>query len=719
MPEGGVDVLLSRLGRVRGTIRSLFLLDGASRTALALSIFVAASFALDWLFILPPGARLVILFAGLAGVAWIVARRLVYPMGVPITDDDLAVFVERHYPELKDRLISAIQLSREAGAAEGTIGFNSPQLVRRLIDDAVAATGALDFGQVVIRAHVMRIAAAAGILLLVLAGSAAARPDLAKIYASRAFGGAAKWPRRTTLVVLDFDAQSRVRTFAKGDDITIAVRADGTDPGKVRIRYTFAGESESDDTMTRMGDRYQRQFPHVAGPFTFHVLGGDDETDVFEIRIQNPPSIKDSLNAFFEYPEYLDLQNTPSDRPEASGNIQAPLGTRVRLEAEATEDLLGAKLIVGVKGKEKTVDMALAKDAQGRPRKISGGFAVDETYSEYQIQLTATNSLLNRDPIRYTIKGIADQKPAIQVFEPAGDENVTEVCKRPLHVVVTDDYGVAAIGVEVRIAGSRTTDWMATAFGPDQNRPREYNRSGKRVQSDYVLDLKPLGVKEGDFVELRFAARDFRAPEANTTLSRVYRFGVVSITALETELQQAIEKIKQGLVVQQGRQRVALDRTGNVEKKFAAVEKLGPEQQGEVRGLAFEQQGIAEKLDQARKDIERVRLRGVWNSVFDERAAKALENASAELELLTGSPVDPNQAGAARLASTLVVTASRAAARERLPLFGQIQNLQGQTLDGIAKALRYLDNWSTYQQIVSMVRQAKEALEKGKTEMLK
>ena len=122
--------ITARLDRIRAAIRKLYLLDGAGRLLIAVGAFVLATFILDWFFILPPGVRVLFLIAGLAGFAWIAARRIARPMAVPISDDDLALFVERHYPDLNDRLISALQLSRQSGADE----FNSP--VRQLFRPA-------------------------------------------------------------------------------------------------------------------------------------------------------------------------------------------------------------------------------------------------------------------------------------------------------------------------------------------------------------------------------------------------------------------------------------------------------------------------------------------------------------------------------------------------------------------------------------------------------
>ncbi|HKS16075.1 MAG TPA: hypothetical protein VJU16_02125, partial [Planctomycetota bacterium] len=462
---------------------------------------------------------------------------------------------------------------------------------------------------------------------------------------------------------------------------------------------------------------YLLQFTHLSGPFTFTAEGGDDETEVYRVLTQNPPLLT-AQHAFIEYPTYLALENTPADRPEPMGNLKVPLGSKVRLEAVANEDLVGAKLIVGPKGREKTADLAISMDPLGQPRRIAGAFAVEEAALEYEVKLVAKNTLENREPLRYTVTGMLDQKPTLQVFEPAGDENITDVCRRPIEVTTTDDFGVAQVTMEARITGPRTTDWEATPFGQDHNRPRDYDPREKKVRSAHILDVKALGAKEGEFVELRFVGRDFKSPEANSTTSRVYRFTVVSISALEKELQSAIEKIKAGLQVQHTAQRTAYDRTGSTEKKFSAVDKLGPGEQGEVRGLSFIQQAITEKLSGASRDIDRVRQRGLWNGVFDERSAAALEGAVNALRAVAPAPGEAAGNEASPVAGQLLVSAAREGKAERLPLFGRIQALQLEVLEAIDKARRHLDHWANLQEIISLVRQAKAEIEKAKKEML-
>ena len=717
--ESMVDIE-RRLDNVRSRIRRLFLIDGTGRLALGIVLFVIVTFGLDWLFILPGAVRLIFLLGGGAALTWIAIRRVIYPLGVGISDDDLALFVERHYPQLNDRLISAIQLSR-AGIDSGqdrVAGFNSPELVNELVRDAAQASDQVDFSRVVVRSHVMKVAAWAGVAVFLLAAGAAARSDLAKIYAQRIIGVGAKWPQRTRLKVMDFDPATRTRAFARGDDITIAVAVmEGfKDPGKVTFTYKYASGQSGDERRDKSQDHYLLQVTNLSGPFTFRVTGGDDETEEFQVLTENPPGLMEQ-HAFFEYPEYLAQENTPADRPEQLGNLQVPLGSKIRLSALSNEELASAKLLVGPRGKEKVTDLAIEKDAQGVARRVTGTFPVDEPSMEYEVRLVGKNSLENRESLRYTVRGLPDGKPTIQVFEPAGDENVTDICRRPIEVTTTDDYGVAQVTMEARIVGPRTTDWVVTKFGPDHNRPRDYDRREKKVRSTFLFEVARLGVKEGEFVELKFIAYDFKVPEANATTSRVYRFAVVSVAALEKELQAAIDKIKSGLNSQHTAQRTAYDRAGAVEKKFSAIDKLGPEQQGEVRGLSFSQQAITEKLATAWKDIDRVRQRGLWNAIFDERSAAALEGAVNVLKGVAPAAGDASATAASPLAGMMLVSASREGKDARLPLFGRIQNLQLEVLDAIDKARRHLDHWANLQEIISFVREAKRMVEEAQKHM--
>jgi hypothetical protein len=707
----------ARLSRLRGAIRGLFALDGCSRLVLALVAFVIVTFLLDWSLILPAGVRLVLLVAGLAGFGVLSFRRIFYPLGVKITDDDLALFVERHFPELNDRLISAIQLTREP--ADGSSSTNSPELVAALVADAEQATANIDFRRVIIGKHVGKIALWALLMAAAIGGAAAAMPGYAGIYLNRVLGGATKWPQRTHLHVLDF--QNNRKVIARGDDFTIAVEYDGREPSKTLLEYKFqTGEKGRERMSPLAGKRFQFTFTRVTGPFEFFIEGGDDVTAVHSVETVTPPSL-DNVKLYYEYPTYMRMANTPSDRPETSGNVVAPFGTKVRFEALTNEDLKSASLAVGFKGKENVSDLPVSKSPEAKPRILSGGFTVSDPLSEYALNLVAENGLPNRDPIRFTIKGVEDKPPEIIVKDPLGDEFVTDLCERPLEIEVKDDHGIARIALEYRVLSQtpgKSKDWTAVEFNREQN-SRDYGEL--LIKSEHVLNIGQMGLQPGDHVELRFRAEDYKdVGGRNLRLTKVYKMSIVSVGTLEKELQDAIEKIKILLKNQKLRQETAWSRTGRLIANYGRLDSLTPEQQSEVRQAGLEQNDITSKLDGARKDIRQIQRRGVYNKIYNESAAAKLQGALDELDPLVGMPGEATRDGVSRVAAAKLDGSARLkSGADRTNSFRDAQTLQSAVAAGIQKALDFLDKWSSYQEVIRLAREIKEQQERNNKDIKK
>lgn len=695
----------ARLSGLRGSFRKMFALDGLSRTAMAVAAFIGITFLADWSLALPVQVRLILLAGGVALVLWLLLRKVVGPLGARISDDDLAVLVERSYPELNDRLISAIQLTRNPGPDA------SPELVAALVQDAEKVSSELDFGRVVVRRNVGKVAAWAAALILVAGIGAKAFPVHASTYVKRLFGGAVKWPQRTHLQVLDFPDGRRV--VARGDDLTVAVAYTGKRPVRLPLlEYRFdSGEKSAERMAILGGDRFQYTFTRVTGPFVFTVEGGDDTTSQLRVEVVTPPALE-AVRLFFEYPAYMRKPATPADQPEALGNLILPLHTTVRIEAAANEDLESAVLSLGVLGKERKSTATVIAGPDGRPRAFAARFAVEEPVSEYGFELKARNGLPNKDKIRFTIKGVEDRSPEITVKEPLGDEFVTDVCARPLEIEVRDDHGLAKIVLETRAITQnkdKTSDWTPLEFTRAQN-SRDYGES--KIRSETVLDLAPLGLAAGDHVELRFRAEDYKdVGGANVRLSKVYKLSVVPMTALEKELQDAIEKIKTQLRTQKSRQESAWSRTGRLHTAYGRGDLLPPDQQGEVRQAGFEQNDITSRLDGLRKEIAFVRRRGVYNKIFDENASRQLEAATEELLALVG---EEGRDGLSRLAAARLDQAAKLrTGAERSTAFQEAQGRQSQTAGGIQRALEHLDKWSSYQEVIRMTREIMDLQKKN------
>jgi len=441
---------------------------------------------------------------------------------------------------------------------------------------------------------------------------------------------------------------------------------------------------------------------------------------VHTVDTVTPPSL-DMVKVYYEYPVYMRMVNTPADRPETSGNVSAPFGTKVRFEALANEDLKSAQLAIGFKGKETVSDLRVDKNPEGRPRVLSGGFAVSEAASEYALNLTAENGLPNRDPIRFTIRGIEDRPPDIVVKDPLGDEFVTDLCERPLEIEVKDDHGIARIALEYRILSQqqgKSKDWTGVEYNREQN-SREYGET--LIRSESILNIGQMGLQPGDHVELRFRAEDYKdVGGRNVRLSKIYKMSIVSVGTLEKELQDAIEKIKILLKNQKLRQETAWSRTGRLITNYGRLDLLTPEQQSEVRQAGLEQNDITSKLDGARKDIRQIQRRGVYNKIYNEAAAAKLQGALDELDPLVGVPGEATRDGISRVAAAKLDGAARLkSGADRTTSFREGQVMQSGVAAGIQRALDFLDKWSSYQEVIRIAREIKEQQERNNKEIKK
>jgi hypothetical protein len=208
--------LQARLGKLRGKLRALITLEGVARILAVLGLLVVLTFLFDWATPLPATLRLVLtLFCALVLVLafW---RSLVSPLTRRMTDDQVAVAVERRFPDLNDKLISTVQLAR-LGPDEGF--FNSPEMVEALIKETEEEVKQRKFRGVFSGGSIARFWLLALMFVVLIGGFAVADANfgkIARLYMARFLTpfSAPDWPRYNQLEVVD-----PILTVAKGDDV--------------------------------------------------------------------------------------------------------------------------------------------------------------------------------------------------------------------------------------------------------------------------------------------------------------------------------------------------------------------------------------------------------------------------------------------------------------------------------------------------------------------
>jgi hypothetical protein len=198
--------LRRKLVALRAALRWRLAAEGLARLVLVVLGAALASLVVDYgVFKLmrqymSVGQRLVISLACLAPVLVVLWRGVIRPQMVRMTDEALALVVERTHPGLGDRLISALQFSKATGRQAAGM---SRDLVAEIARQASAMAGGLDFTAGVRTDRVLRLTAGATLALAAAGGLAALQGELLGVWFQRMvlLRQHATYPRATQLRV--------------------------------------------------------------------------------------------------------------------------------------------------------------------------------------------------------------------------------------------------------------------------------------------------------------------------------------------------------------------------------------------------------------------------------------------------------------------------------------------------------------------------------------
>jgi len=137
-------VILRKLSRMRSQLTRWIMVHGLGRWLLAVLLILAADMALDRLFKMDMAQRLVMLVIMVVAALVYFGWKVIKPLGARPNDDALIYEIESKNPQLKESLISSMQLSREKNL--DAMGV-SPELAQATIQQGFDGAGAIDFGK--------------------------------------------------------------------------------------------------------------------------------------------------------------------------------------------------------------------------------------------------------------------------------------------------------------------------------------------------------------------------------------------------------------------------------------------------------------------------------------------------------------------------------------------------------------------------------------------
>lgn len=354
--ESSPAMLPPQLGR--RLRRKLNVLRWWVRALLAAELFcwavVAATFAfwmtygLDRLFQVPVGVRaglLVFFGASYVAILWLTwGRRVLRPLPWP----QLALALERAYPQLGDLLVTAAEAISADGRARPHPEENLRKLfLRATIAQAECKMSKLSLGKVLRFGRVIRDSILAVMAAGILAAFAVAAAEETRAWLDRwILLRDVPWPVRTGLVVKGFYRGEEV--IIRGQPFELRAAVDLSMPTVPRvIKARLADEHGflrelwlAREAITPRRENFFQTFmlrlPEVLGPLQLSLMAGDRRIGQLRVRPKEPPSLK-LAQAKYEPPAYLGIG--PQVVPVA-GAVRVPEASRVWFVVEFTEPVV-------------------------------------------------------------------------------------------------------------------------------------------------------------------------------------------------------------------------------------------------------------------------------------------------------------------------------------------------------------------------------------------
>ena len=566
-----------------------------------------------------PGLRVMLSFAALGVLLWSAYRCLYLPLMARIGRLALARRVQQRFPQLSDRLVSAVEFLHQN---DDDPLAGSAALRRRVVRQVAAESTLLDFGTAVdrrptIRAMVLATGMCLGALALAAVDPVSARIALARLTKP---WQAIPWPQATHLALVD-----SVSKIARGHAFEVEVReADGGRlPTDMQIHYRLETSDGrrlvETEPMHVSADRAVARRQKVVRPFAYRVVGGDDRSMPWQpVEVVDPPGFGRIMMRLIP-PAYTGWRSRP-----VQGHLRALAGTRLEIVAEAARPLRSATLELG----ETEVPAALSEDGLRAtfpgPREVE---LILEQSATYRF------TLIDRDGLRgetepWEIEVTADAAPSVALEQPDEDVFLTPSAIVPLRIAAKDDLAVRWISLFHEAApGSEPIEpasirgalplYEGPAAAPPPVEPTGTGVANGELRTvEHRWDLSPLGVKPGMQLVIEAEAVDYLDQKATSPPRRLI---VIAAEELAERLAGSQDAIVAELARAAQSQREARSQVEAFQTRLEEAESLKPldidrlqatelQQREVVRSLTDRSEGVPRHLHRVLADLRNNRV---------------------------------------------------------------------------------------------------------------
>ena len=521
--------------------------------------------------------------------------------------ESLALRLEEKFPELKARLIAALQLSKNL---EENPEHYSTDMIEAVIEQADSVAQKLNLQEIVDRGPIKKMGKVVGSLAIISLFFALVFPNAFKnsLYIFSHPLTEFVSPQKFFFEVSPGNAEA-----VKYSDVKIKINVKGEKPKKIKFYWRNEGARWNEEKLVRVKNKetqvetpdFSFDFKEVKRNFDYYAEAEGVQSDLYKITVVDKPRVI-GLRLTFNYPRYTQLKTQVVD--ENDGNINAIAGTKVQIEARTNKELSRANIFFS--------------DSSGSKMKIEGSDAVGEILvkkdDSYHIELWDKIGNRNQDPIEYKITKIDDLYPVVEILEPGHDQDLTENMRVPLLTRISDDYGFSSLRLSYQIVseGEETEEKTIKIDIP--------NNSGSAMDVEYLWNLSHYPLVPGDLVRYKAIIYDndtFLGPKKAE--SKTYSVRLPSLDEIVAEVEREQEGQVEDLETLLKGQRELKKKVEDLSRELDRPTGLDLDWQKKQQ-----MEDILEKQQELARDLKNLAKR------MDENIEKIEENKLAALEMI-------------------------------------------------------------------------------------
>jgi hypothetical protein len=520
--------------------------------------------------------------------------------------DEIARRVGQIYPEIKDKLINALQLMSN----QNSNAYTSQKLSYAYFDEVYIKTKNKDFNKIInkrrtVKAFYLILLTTffSGLIFIIFSGTLSASLERVMNFRKEYIP-----PAPFSLKLLNNDT-----IITRGNTLTIKIKATGVAPLTVELNLKEK-QQENFDKITLNSDS--------AGFFTYTIS-----------------SIKKSIEFFAQSPWYNSMVKTRTghidviERPlirsisgklfppaytgrvsrnftERNADISALKGSRIMFTLFSGTELAKAQLIFIPTINQPQDTVEINPDTVKIPFEVKNKQAYGELKirqnGKYYFKLYDKNGIDNEKPIVYDIIALDDESPEIELVEPTFDVQVSEEALLPTLINITDDYGFSGLYLNYKLIHSKYTE-------PDRKFSKikiPINKPELSQQIPYIWDLNEIGIAPEDVYEFYFEVYDndiISGPKSAKT--RVLKLRLPSLDEVlksVDEMQNDLEKEAKELLKKTREIKEEMNKMKRELIKKPKGSQLDWKEKKKAEDILKKQQELQKKIDDLQKKMQKM-----------------------------------------------------------------------------------------------------------------